>query len=83
MRQGHVHLNQIELARRWRISPRMVERWRWLDHGLCFLKIGGRVAYRMEDVEAFEAAQLRARRTLVADHSLMHVAEAAVRAFSG
>lgn len=53
------HLNQIELARRWRISPRTLERWRWLSQGPRYLKIGGRVVYRLEDVEAFEADKLR------------------------
>ena len=53
------HLNQIDLARRWRISERTLERWRWLRQGPAYLKIGGRVAYRVEDVEAFEAARLR------------------------
>ncbi len=53
------HLNQIELARRWRISPRTLERWRWMKQGPCFLKVGGRVVYRLDDVEAFEAAQVR------------------------
>jgi len=53
------HLNQMELARRWNISPRTLERWRWLSQGPRFLKIGGRIAYRIEDIEAFEAAQLR------------------------
>src|SRR5690606_9877484 len=24
-----VHMNQMELAERWRISPRTLERWRW------------------------------------------------------
>jgi Helix-turn-helix domain len=51
------HLNQIELARRWRISPRTLERWRWLKQGPPYLKIGGRVVYRLADIEAFEAAQ--------------------------
>jgi len=36
------HLNQIELSRRWRISPRTLERWRWLGEGPQYLKIGGR-----------------------------------------
>ena len=53
------HLNQIELSRRWTISPRTLERWRWLNEGPAYMKIGGRVAYRLEDVEAYEAAQLR------------------------
>ena len=53
------HLNQIDLSRRWTISPRTLERWRWLNEGPAYLKIGGRVAYRLEDVEAYEAAQTR------------------------
>lgn len=54
------HLNQIELAARWNISHRTLERWRWTGEGPQFIKIGGRVVYRLEDVEAFEANQLRA-----------------------
>ena len=53
------HLNQTELARRWRMSQRTLERWRWLGEGPAHLKIGGRVLYRLQDIEAFEAAQLR------------------------
>jgi hypothetical protein len=49
------HLNQIELSRRWSLSPRTLERWRWLHRGPRYLKIGGRVVYRLEDIEAFEA----------------------------
>jgi hypothetical protein len=52
------HLNQIELSRRWSISPRTLERWRWLKAGPRYLKIGGRVVYRLEDVESFEQGQL-------------------------
>jgi hypothetical protein len=52
-------LNQVELARRWKISERTLERWRWLGQGPRFMKLGGRVAYRLEDIEAFEAEQLR------------------------
>ena len=55
----HSHLNQIELARRWKLSPRTLERWRWLGQGPRFMKLGGRVAYRLEDIEAFEVEQLR------------------------
>jgi hypothetical protein len=53
------HLNQIDLARRWSISPRTLERWRWLGQGPRYIKIGGRVVYRVEDVEAFEAQRTR------------------------
>ena len=52
------HLNQVQLSRRWSISPRTLERWRWLKSGPRYLKIGGRVVYRLEDVEAFETAQI-------------------------
>ena len=55
------HLNQIDLADRWNISPRTLERWRWTGEGPQFVKLGGRVVYRLEDIEAFEAEQLRDR----------------------
>jgi hypothetical protein len=53
------HLNQVYLARRWSVSPRTLERWRWLGQGPSYLKVGGRVLYRLEDVEAFEAGSLQ------------------------
>lgn len=53
------HLNQADLAARWTISPRTLERWRWIGEGPAYLKIGGRVVYRIEDVERYEAEQLR------------------------
>ena len=49
------HLTQLDLARRWRVSPRTLERWRWLGQGPAYLKLGAAIAYRLEDVEAFEA----------------------------
>jgi len=52
-------LLQSELASRWRLSPRTLERWRHRGEGPRFCKIGGRVTYREEDVTAFEALQLR------------------------
>jgi Helix-turn-helix domain len=53
------HLNQNELAERLNISPRTLERWRWVGDGPHFLKLGGRVVYRVEDVERYEVEQLR------------------------
>jgi hypothetical protein len=52
------HLNQIDLSRRWKLSPRTLERWRWLRQGPRYVKVGGRVIYRLEDVEAFETDRL-------------------------
>lgn len=53
------HLNQVQLSRRWNISPRTLERWRWLKAGPPYLKVGGRVLYRLEDVQTFEASHLQ------------------------
>jgi len=51
---SEVCLSQIELAARWKISHRTLERWRWAPEGPRYLKIGGRVVYRVSDVETFE-----------------------------
>ena len=51
------HFTQFELAERWRISPRTLERWRWLRLGPQYVKIGGRVVYLIADVEGYEAAR--------------------------
>ena len=53
------HLSQIELAARWNISHRTLERWRTSGEGPRFLRLVGRIVYRLEDVEAFEAEQTR------------------------
>jgi hypothetical protein len=53
------HLHQADLARRWRISQRTLERWRWLKQGPAYLRIGGRVVYRIEDIQAYEATRVR------------------------
>ena len=58
-------LTQIDLARRWTISPRTLERWRWVGEGPVYMKIGGRVVYRLDDILAFELAQLRQNTTSV------------------
>lgn len=61
------HLSTRELAERWSISPRTLERWRWAGEGPRFLKLGGRVVYRIADIEAFEAAHLHTRTDLPAN----------------
>jgi Helix-turn-helix domain len=52
------HIDQKSLAQRWSLSPRTLEQWRWQGRGPRYLKIGGRVVYRLSDIEAFEAARL-------------------------
>lgn len=54
------HLNQIDLSDRWNISHRTLERWRWTGEGPPYIKLGGRVVYRLEDIEEYERAQIRA-----------------------
>ena len=54
------HLNQAELAERWNISERTLERWRWVGQGPIYLKLGGRVIYRLEDVELYESTHRHA-----------------------
>jgi hypothetical protein len=51
-------LSQLDLSRRWSISPRTLERWRWTGEGPRYIKLVGRIIYKLEDVEAFEDARL-------------------------
>lgn len=48
------YLNQAELARRFRVSPRTLERWRWKKTGPNFHKLGGKIVYAQSDIEAYE-----------------------------
>jgi len=54
-------LNQKELAARWRISHRTLEKRRWAGEGPVYIKICGRVVYRLEDILAFARAVLLER----------------------
>jgi predicted site-specific integrase-resolvase len=54
-----LYLAQKDVARRWGISHRTLERWRMRGGGPAYLKLGERVVYRLKDVEAFEERQLR------------------------
>lgn len=48
------YLNCQELAARFRISPRTLERWRWKKTGPNYVKLGGKIVYTLTDVEAYE-----------------------------
>jgi predicted site-specific integrase-resolvase len=54
------HMMQKKLAQRWCISERTLERWRIIGWGPIFLKIGGRVIYREEDILTYEEQSLAA-----------------------
>ncbi len=61
MKHKHVmlsHMNQQELAEYWGISTRTLERWRSIGWGPKFIKIGGRVVYRVEDILEYEIEHL-------------------------
>lgn len=53
------HMGQAALAERWGVSQRTLERWRWLGFGPRYIKIGGRVVYRVDEIEGFEERQTR------------------------
>jgi hypothetical protein len=53
------HITQQELAIRWNKSKGTIERYRADGKGPQYLRIGGRVIYRIEDIEVFEQSCLR------------------------
>ena len=53
-----IHFNQRNLTKRWDVSEATLERWRSEGIGLMFLKLQGRVLYRLVDIEAYEASCL-------------------------
>lgn len=54
-----MHLNQRELSERWNLGKGTLESWRSRGIGPVFLKLNGRVLYRVSDVEEYETTSLR------------------------
>lgn len=54
-----IWLTTSELARRWRMAPRTLERWRASAAGPARHYIGGRVLYLLSDVLGYEARHRR------------------------
>ncbi len=48
-------LTEDELATRWKLSRRTLQRWRALGRGPAYRRIG-RITYTIDDVEAYERA---------------------------
>ena len=69
------HLTQNDLAQRWRMSGRTLEAWRLFGQGPPFMRIGGKVLYRLCDVEEFERQQLRTRTGFPRNHDPGSIAE--------
>lgn len=57
---GSALLTPRELALRWRMSLRTIERWRADRYGPPWLVIGGRILYRQRDIVAFEDRHTKA-----------------------
>lgn len=55
-----MHLTPQQLAARWQISEKTLERWRRRGIGPGFLRVVGRVLYPLDQVEACEAQGLAA-----------------------
>ena len=52
------YLTPAQLAKRWSFSQRALSVWRVNGQGPTYLKIGNRIRYRLEDVEAWEKSHL-------------------------
>ncbi|WP_131111613.1 helix-turn-helix transcriptional regulator [Sulfuricystis thermophila] len=51
-------LNENELAQRWGLSPKTLQRWRSEGRGPRYLKLSKRVSYPLESVIEFERSAL-------------------------
>ena len=49
-----IFLSEKELAERWRLRPNTLTKWRHEDRGPKYLKIEGKILYRIEDIEDME-----------------------------
>lgn len=54
-------INEVELAERWNLSPKTLQRWRGEGRGPRFMKMSKRVVYPMDDLLDFESQALGSR----------------------
>ncbi len=47
-------LTERQLATRWHLSQRTLQRWRKLRTGPAWLKLGGRVVYAIDEIRNYE-----------------------------
>jgi hypothetical protein len=52
-----------QLARRWQMSPRTLERWRYEGKGPAWVTIGGHVLYKLDAIRAVETSSPQPQRT--------------------
>ena len=56
---GNNYMTQTQLAERWQVAESTLERWRSEGVGPIYMKILGRVRYRLSDITDFEEESLR------------------------
>ena len=56
---GKNYMTQTQLAERWQVAESTLERWRSEGVGPTYMKILGRVRYRLSDITDFEEESLR------------------------
>jgi predicted DNA-binding transcriptional regulator AlpA len=54
-----IFLTEKQLAERWNISVKAIQRWRVVGQGPKWMKFGSAVRYPLAEVEKLEAASLR------------------------
>lgn len=54
--QSPTLLSETELAQRWKVSTRTIQRWRHEGRLIKWFSIGRKVLYRIEAIEAIECA---------------------------
>lgn len=53
-----IAINERELAKRWGISPKTLQRWRSEGRGPRYLKLSKRVTYPLDEIFLFEEQAL-------------------------
>lgn len=53
-----IRLTERQLCKFWSITPETLRKWRTNGYGPIYIKVGGRVLYRPEDIRAFECGTM-------------------------
>lgn len=54
-----IYLTSKEVAIRWKLTPETMKKWRCAGKSPPYRKLGGRILYKIEEIERFEAEALR------------------------
>lgn len=57
--KNELFITTIELGKRWQLSPATPKRWKSEGIGPVFMKVGGAVRYRVDDIIDYEEGCLR------------------------